>query len=93
MRIERSGVNPSDVKIRAGWRPGVTRPPFPWIIPNSDGAGVIAAVGDRGDAGCVCQRAWVWNAQWQRAFGTAAEYVTLPQSQAVPMPLVISTAC
>ena len=29
---------------------------------------------------------WVWNAQWARAFGTCAEYVTLPSPQAVRLP-------
>ena len=36
-----SGVNPSDVKARAGARAGVTELPYPAIIPHSDGAGVI----------------------------------------------------
>jgi NADPH2:quinone reductase len=29
---------------------------------------------------------WVWNAAWGRPHGTAAEYVTLPARQAVPLP-------
>jgi len=29
---------------------------------------------------------WVWNGQWKRPFGTAAEYIALPQEQAVPLP-------
>ena len=45
VRIHASGVNPSDIRARAGGRPGVTKPPFPEIIPHSDGAGVIEAVG------------------------------------------------
>ncbi|WP_238366684.1 NADPH:quinone reductase [Mesobacterium pallidum] len=90
LRVERSGVNPSDVKVRAGSRPGVTRPPFPQIVPHSDGAGVIEAVGDGVDPARVGQRAWTWNAQWQRAFGTAAEYITLPAAQAVPLPEAVS---
>ncbi len=40
-----SGVNPSDVKARAGSRPGVTKPPFPKVVSHSDGAGVTASVG------------------------------------------------
>jgi NADPH2:quinone reductase len=35
----------SDIRARAGGRPGVTKPPFPKIIPHSDGAGVIEAIG------------------------------------------------
>lgn len=86
VRLEVSGVNPSDVKVRAGGRPGVTEPPFPKIIPHSDGAGVIEAVGEGVSAARKGQRVWVWNGQWQRAFGTAAEYIALPSAQAVPLP-------
>lgn len=28
----------------------------------------------------------IWNGQWKRAFGTAAEYIALPSAQAVPLP-------
>ncbi|MEM8571981.1 MAG: NADPH:quinone reductase [Pseudomonadota bacterium] len=90
IRLKTSGVNPSDVKARAGARPGVTKPPFPRIIPHSDGAGVIEAVGDSVDPGRVGERVWIWNGQWQRAFGTAAEYIALPSAQAVPLPDPIS---
>ncbi|WP_227284897.1 NADPH:quinone reductase [Boseongicola sp. H5] len=85
VRLGASGVNPSDVKLRAGARPGATMA-FPRIVPHSDGAGVIEAVGDGVDAARVGERVWVWNAGWQRAFGTAAEYVALPGEQAVHLP-------
>ncbi|SFT89793.1 NADPH:quinone reductase [Sedimentitalea nanhaiensis] len=84
--LKYSGVNPSDVKARAGSRPGVTKPPFPVVIPHSDGAGVISAVGDGVDPDRIGQRVWVWNGQWRRAFGTAASQIALPQEQAVPLP-------
>jgi NADPH2:quinone reductase len=29
---------------------------------------------------------WVWNGQWKRAFGTAAEFIVLPSSHAAPLP-------
>lgn len=90
VRLQTSGVNPSDVKARAGGRPGVTAPPFPTIIPHSDGAGVVEAVGAGVDDARVGQRVWVWNGQWGRAFGTAAEYITLPEGQAVPLGDAIS---
>lgn len=90
VRLAYSGVNPSDAKARAGARPGVTKPPFERIIPHSDGAGVIEAVGDGVDASRVGQRVWIWNGQWQRAFGTAAEYIALPEAQAVPLPDSVS---
>ena len=80
-----SGVNPSDVKARAGARAGVTELPYPMIIPHSDGAGIIRAVGEGVNPDRIGSRVWVWNAQWRRAFGTAAEFCTLPAQQAVPL--------
>jgi NADPH2:quinone reductase len=81
VRIHTSGVNPSDVKSRRG------RPPmFPRIIPHSDGAGVIEAVGKGVDHARIGERVWIWNAQWKRAFGTAAEHCVLASEQAVHLP-------
>ena len=88
--LERSGVNPSDVKARAGARPGVTKPPFPTICPHSDGAGTITSVGTGVDPARVGERVWIWNGQWQRPFGTAATEITLPAAQAVPLPDAVS---
>jgi NADPH2:quinone reductase len=85
VRVHASGINPSDVKLRAGARPGATMA-YPRIVPHSDGAGVIEAVGEGVDPVRIGQRVWTWNACWQRAFGTAAEYVALPAHQAVPLP-------
>lgn len=90
VRLHVSGVNPSDIRARAGGRPGVTEPPFPKIIPHSDGAGVIEAVGDGVPSNRVGERVWIWNGQWQRAFGTAAEYIVLPAEQAVALPEHVS---
>ena len=42
VRLHTSGVNPSDVKSR-----GLRKLAFPRVIPHSDGAGEIDAVGDR----------------------------------------------
>jgi len=81
-----SGVNPSDVKARAGARAGVTELPFPAIIPHSDGAGVIADVGADVDPARLGEPVWIWNGQWRRAFGTAASEITLPAEQAVALP-------
>ena len=83
--VKASGVNPSDVKLRAGARPGATMA-FPQIVPNSDGAGVIEAVGEGVDPNRIGQRVWIWNGQWNRAFGTAASVIVLPAVQAVPLP-------
>jgi len=81
VRLAASGVNPSDVKSRRG-RPMVG----PRVVPHSDGAGVIEAVGDGVDAGRVGERVWIWNGQWKRPLGTAAEFIALPEGQAVPLP-------
>ncbi|MEC8041464.1 MAG: alcohol dehydrogenase catalytic domain-containing protein, partial [Pseudomonadota bacterium] len=86
VRLKASGVNPSDVNARSGTRPGVTEPPFPRIIPHSDGAGVIEAVGADVDPSRIGERVWIWNGAWQRPFGTAAELIALPAEQAVRLP-------
>jgi NADPH:quinone reductase len=87
--ISFSGVNPSDVKSRRG-RPGVERPAFDTVIPHSDGAGVIEAVGGGVDKARIGQRVWIWNGQWQRAYGTAASHITLPADLVVPLPDAVS---
>ena len=84
VRVRVSGINPSDWKARLRGRGGGL--PFPMIIPHSDGAGVVDAVGDGVDTQRVGQRVWVMNAQWKRPFGTAAEYVVLPQKYVIPLP-------
>jgi len=81
VKISASGVNPSDVKSRRG------RPlSWPRIIPHSDGAGVVEAVGNDVNHLRVDERVWLWNAQWKRPFGTAAEFVCVPGEQAVRLP-------
>lgn len=84
VRLAWSGVNPSDVKSRAGARTRTL--PFPMIVPHSDGAGTIDLVGEGADGSRVGERVWVWNAAWGRPSGTAAEYVVLPSAQAVRLP-------
>ena len=87
VRLKTSGVNPSDVKAREGRTRKIA---YPRVIPHSDGAGEIEAVGDGVPASRKGERVWVWNAQWKRAFGTCAEYVVLPAHLAVPLPGHIS---
>src|SRR5215475_149729 len=83
VRLLASGVNPSDVKSRAGTTRKIA---FPRVIPHSDGAGEIDQVGEGVPASRVGERVWTWNGQWKRPFGTAAEYVVLPAAQAVALP-------
>jgi NADPH2:quinone reductase len=83
-----SGVNPSDVRARAG---GTRRPfDFARTVPHSDGAGTIVAIGADVPAERLGERVWLWNAQWFRPFGSAAEQVALPSAQAVALPEGIS---
>ncbi len=87
VRLHASGVNPSDVKSRRA-RPLIADR----IIPHSDGAGVIDAIGLDVPASRVGERVWTWNGQWQRPFGTAAEYIVLPARQAVALPADVDFA-
>ena len=80
VRLATSGVNPSDVKSRRA------RPLSGMIVPHSDGAGVIEAVGAGVPAGRIGERVWVCNGQWSRPMGTAAQYIALPSAQAVTLP-------
>lgn len=84
VRLHSSGVNPSDNKKRAGSFPNLLDDGF--VIPNSDGAGIIAAVGEGVNAARVGERVWVYQAQFARRFGTAAEYVALDAARAVQLP-------
>ena len=83
VRLYSSAPNPSDVKKRAGLQP----PGFEdgYVIPHSDGAGVIEAVGD-GVADRSGERVWVYQAQFQRHQGTCAQYVCVPSELAAPLP-------
>jgi NADPH2:quinone reductase len=83
VKLATSGVNPSDVKARSGATRKIS---YPRVIPHSDGAGEIDMVGDGVSAARIGEQVWVWNAQWMRAFGTCAEYVTLASEQAVRLP-------
>ena len=83
VRIELSGVNPTDWKSRSGATP---RPIDGFQIPHHDGAGVIDAVGDGVDASRVGQRVWLLMAAGGRRWGTAAQWTVVPSRQAVPLP-------
>jgi NADPH2:quinone reductase len=82
VRVEASGVNPTDWKSRSGATP---RPIDGFQIPHHDGAGVIDAVGQGVDPSRTGQRVWLWLAA-TRPWGTAAQYSVVPGEQAVPLP-------
>ena len=84
VKLATSGVNPSDVKKRAGASPSLLDDGL--VIPHSDGAGVIESVGLGVPEDRVGQRVWVYQAQYGRRLGTAAEYVVLDSNRAVHLP-------
>src|SRR5215210_8604776 len=81
VRVRVSGVNLTDWKRRYGGDGGQLQ--FAELVPNQDGAGTIEAVGAGIEEARIGERAWVWEAAWQRAGGTAQEFVVLPARQAV----------
>jgi NADPH2:quinone reductase len=83
VKLAASGVNPSDVKARQGTTRKIA---WPRLIPHSDGAGVIDQVGDGVVQSRLGEHVWVWNGQWKRAYGTAAQYIAMPAAQAVRLP-------
>jgi len=84
VKLATTGVNPSDVKKRAGAFPKLLDDGL--VIPHSDGAGVIEAVGTGVDPGRVGERVFVYQAQYGRRLGTAAEYVALDSRCAPRLP-------
>ena len=82
VRVHASGVNPHDVKKRAGRRAPMAHPR---IVPHNDGAGVIERVGAGVERSRIGQRVWLHSAQWQRPFGTAADYTSVPANFAWPL--------
>ncbi|MGE0254879.1 MAG: NADPH:quinone reductase [Alphaproteobacteria bacterium] len=82
VRLHASAVNPADAKRRAGSF-GME---FPLIVPNSDGAGIVEAVGPGADPSLLGRRVWLFNGQRGRALGTAAECITLDGWLVAPLP-------
>lgn len=86
VQLRASGVNPSDVKARAGVRGGKSDLPFPFVIPHSDGAGIIVECGPGCNRFTPGSRVWVSNGQWRRASGTAAQYIAIDEKLVFPLP-------
>jgi NADPH2:quinone reductase len=84
VRMETSGVNPSDVKKRAGSSKNLLDGGF--VIPHSDGAGVIVDVGENVSRDRIGQRVWIYQAQYGRRFGTAAEAIAIESRRAPQLP-------
>lgn len=84
VKVATSGVNPSDVKKRMGSFPHLLDNGY--VIPHSDGAGVIDAVGEGVDPARLGQKVWIYQAQHGRRFGTAAEFVVIDERRAPALP-------
>ncbi len=89
VRVVTSGVNPSDWKRRQNAGPGTA---FPRVIPNQDGAGIIDQVGEGVPESRIGERVWLYQSQFGRPFGTAAEYTAQPSDRAVQMPANVDFA-
>ena len=84
VRLHTTGVNPSDVKKRAGAFPTLLDGGL--VIPHSDGAGVIEAVGEGVDQTRIGERVFVYQAQYGRRLGSAADYVAIDSIRAPALP-------
>jgi NADPH2:quinone reductase len=88
VRMRLSGVSPGDTKKRRGWLGSAM--PFARIVPHSDGAGGVEAVGEGVDRSRVGRRVWVYGAQSYRPLGTATQLTVVPAQQAVDLPEEVS---
>jgi NADPH2:quinone reductase len=90
IKLEASGVNPSDTYRRGGSADPME---YPRVIANSDGAGVVDQVGPGAKRFKEGDRVWLYNGQRNgRAFGTAAEYIALDENLVTPLPANVSFA-
>ena len=84
VKLSTTGVNPSDVKKRAGGFPNLLDDGP--VIPHSDGEGVIEAAGSGVATSRIGERVFVYQAQYARLHGTAAEYVAIDTLRAPILP-------
>ena len=82
VRIEASGINPTDWKTRAGM---TARPIDGFQVPHHDGVGVIDAVGEGVTDGRIGQRVWTYMAAFGNRWGTAAQWSVIPEDRAMPL--------
>ena len=83
VRVEVSGVNPTDWKNRRGaGMPSVAAE----TVPNQDGAGVVDAVGAGVTEVSVGDRVWLFLSAYQRPTGTAQDYTVVPVHRVAPLP-------
>lgn len=80
VRIQVSGVNPTDWKSRRNTEPTTFQ------VPGQDGAGIVDALGDGVTGFEIDDRVWVWDSAFQRPGGTSQEYISIPSAQVVALP-------
>lgn len=83
VRVAVSGINPTDVKTRAGAALWTIDGPQ---VPHQDGSGVIDAVGPGVPESRVGERVWVMLAAFRNPWGTAAEWCVVPSERARRLP-------
>ncbi|MEQ9116359.1 MAG: NADPH:quinone reductase [Rickettsiales bacterium] len=83
VKIEYSGINPFDIKVRSGKKGEVK---YPFQIPHSDASGVVVQKGKNVKNLKIGQRVWVHSAAWKRQHGTAAEFCSVPENLVAPLP-------
>lgn len=95
IRMLASGVNPADVRRRAGWSGSGFASLDRSVVPHSDGAGIVEDAGQDADRRWIGRRVWLWNAGGASFYGfpeegcdvgTAAEYVALPERFVADLP-------
>lgn len=84
VRVEVSGVNPTDWKRRAAVTASADIPEA--IVPNQDGAGIVDAVGAGVTHVAPGDRVWLYLAQHESSNGTAQEHTVVAAHKAVPLP-------
>jgi NADPH2:quinone reductase len=88
IRVKASGINPGDLKKRQdAFGIGM---PYSRVVPHSDGAGVVEKLGAGVPEHRLGERVWCYGSQSYRPYGTAAEFVVVPQTQAVWLPPAVS---
>jgi NADPH2:quinone reductase len=91
IKVEASGVNPHDTKRRSGWLGPAMYAPR--VVPHSDGAGIVVGLGTGVRGVREGNRVFVYRAGSTRpGEGTAAQYVAVPQANAVRLPDALSFA-
>jgi len=84
VKLATSGVNPSDVKKRAGAFPNLLDDGL--VIPHSDGAGEIVALGAGVTDRRIGERVFVYQGQYGRRLGTNAQLIAIDSERAPSLP-------